>query len=272
MIERIEHDEIEGIRVGRFGSRVNTTCILYRIGSTVIDTGPPNQWRRVRRFLEEREVRRVLVTHHHEDHSGNLAPIQRTLKPTIYSPPAGVPRLRDGFALRLYQKVIWGRPDRVRAEPVPDEIEIGPGRSLRVLPSPGHSVDMTCYIEAQRGWLFTGDLFISQRSRYLREDEDIRDHIESLRRILALEFEVVFCSHRGVVTSGAEALRSKLDFLESLCERIRELRDEGRSADEITRSLLGREDLMGWMTGFHFSKRNLIRACLNAVREPVETR
>jgi glyoxylase-like metal-dependent hydrolase (beta-lactamase superfamily II) len=263
MIERIEHDDIEGIRVGRFGSRINTTCILYRIGSTVIDTGPPNQWRTVRRFLSERDVQRVIVTHHHEDHSGNLAPIQRTLKPEIYSPPAGVTPLRDGFALRLYQKVIWGRPGRVRAAPMPDEIEIGHGRSLRALPSPGHSADMTCYLEAQRGWLFTGDLFISQGSRYLRADENIRQHIESLRRILEFEFETLFCSHRGVVPSGKEALRAKIDFLVSLCERIRQLQDEGRSAAEITRSLLGREDLLSWMTGLHFSKRNLIRACMD---------
>jgi len=262
--ERIEYHEIEGIRVGRFGSRINTTCIVYRIGSTVIDTGPPNQWRTVRRFLEEREVHRVIITHHHEDHSGNLGPIRRNLKPEIYSPQTGIAPLSEGFVLRPYQKVIWGRPERVRPEVMPDEIEIGNGRSLRALPSPGHSTDMTCYFEPQRGWLFTGDLFISQRARHMRADEDVRAHIESLRRILALDFETVFCSHRGVVRSGKEALRSKLDFLENLCERVRQLRNEGRSASEITRSLLGRENLMSWMTGLHFSKRNLIRACLDA--------
>jgi glyoxylase-like metal-dependent hydrolase (beta-lactamase superfamily II) len=270
VIERIEHNEIEGLRVGRFGSRINTTCIVYRLGSTVIDTGPPNQWRAVRRFLVEREVRRVVVTHHHEDHSGNLAPIRRTLESKIYSPSAGVAPLRDGFVLRLYQKVIWGRPDRVQSEALPDEIEIGHGRALRAIPSPGHSTDMTCYLEAQRGWLFTGDLFISQGSRYLRADEDMREQIESLRRILALDFETVFCSHRGVVRSGKKAIRGKLDFLESLCERVRQLRNEGWSSGQITRSLLGREDWLSWMTGFHFSKRNLIRACLDAVADPVD--
>jgi glyoxylase-like metal-dependent hydrolase (beta-lactamase superfamily II) len=268
MIERIEHDEIEGIRVDRFGSRINTTCIVYRIGSTVIDTGPPNQWRAVRRFLKEREVRRVVVTHHHEDHSGNLAPIRQALEPEIYSPAAGIVPLRDGFVLKLYQKVIWGRPDRVHTEATPDEIEIEGGHSLRALPSPGHSTDMTCYLEARRGWLFTGDLFISQATRYMRADEDVRASIDSLRRILALDFETVFCSHRGVVRSGKEALAAKLDALESLCEQVRQLRNEGRSAREITRSLLGREGWLSWITGLHFSKRNLIRACLDAIADP----
>ncbi len=270
MIERIEHDEIEGIRVGRFGSRVNTTCIVYRIGATVIDTGPPNQWSVVRRFLEERDVRRVVVTHHHEDHSGNLAPIRSTLGPEVYSPPASIAPLRDGFALRPYQRVIWGRPARVQSEPMPREIEIGAGRTLLALPSPGHSTDMTCYLVSQRGWLFTGDLFISQKARYLRTDEDVLQQIESLRRILAHDFATVFCSHRGVVTPGREALRAKLDFLVSLCERVRRLRDEGRSRREMTRLLLGREDWLSWMTGLHFSKRNLIRSCLEAVADSSE--
>ena len=265
MIERIEHDGIEGIRVGRLTSRINTTCIVYRVGSTVIDTGPPNQWRNVRRFLDERAVRQVVVTHHHEDHSGNLAPIRRSLQPEIYSPAAGISPLRDGFALRAYQKVLWGRPDRIVAAIMPGEIAIGDGRTLRPLHSPGHSPDMTCYLEPQRGWLFTGDLFISQRTRYLRQDEDVQQHVESLDQILSLDFETVLCSHRGVVPAGKQALRAKRDFLVSLCERVRRLRDEGRNAAQITRSLLGREDLMSWLTGFHFSKRNLVRSCLEAV-------
>lgn len=265
MNERIEHDGIEGIRVGRYGSRINTTCIVYRLGSTVIDTGPPNQWRVVRRFLREREVDRVLVTHHHEDHSGNLEPIRRSLQAEIYSPHAGIAPLGEGFRLRPYQRVVWGRPARVRAEPLPDEIEIDRGRRLCALPSPGHSTDMTCFLEPDRGWLFTGDLYIAAKTRYLREDEDIAVEIESLQRVLRLDFETVFCSHRGVVRAGREALAGKLDFLENLCGQVESMRAEGRSRREITRRLLGRESLLSWLTGLHFSKRNLIDACLRAV-------
>ncbi len=209
----------------------------------------------------------MVITHHHEDHSGNLGPIRSSLRPEIYSPPDGVPPLRDGFGLRLYQKLIWGRPDRVVPAPLPDEIEIGNGRSLRTLPSPGHSTDMTCYLEPQRGWLFTGDLFISRKTRYLREDESLGDQIRSLRRVLELEFDTVFCSHRGVVSDGKPQLRAKLDFLVELRERVRELHGQGRSEAEITRTLLGRESWISWFSGFHFSKRNLVRACLAALRD-----
>lgn len=258
MAQRIRHADVEGLRVGRFPGMLTGACILYRLGDTVIDTGPPNQWRTVRRFLAERQIQRVVVTHHHEDHSGNLASIE---VPEILAPEGGLAALRQGFPLRLYQHIIWGRPRTVRAEPLPAEIPLADGGKLIALPAPGHSADMTCFLEPERGWLFTGDLYIASKTRYLRQDEDLRDQIDSLRRIQQLDFGTVFCSHRGVLEDGKDALARKLDFLSSLCERVADLRSQGKGIYEVTRLLLGREDMLSWMTGFHFAKRHLIAAC-----------
>ncbi len=265
VLERIERGDLEGIRVGRFGGRINTTCLLYRLGDTLVDTGPANQWPTVRRFLLERPVERVLVTHHHEDHSGNMAPIQKTLERPLLSPAASLAPLEGGFPLQLYRRLVWGRPERVRAEPLPGSIPVAGAGALEPVPAPGHSTDMTCFLLRERGWLFTGDLFIASRPRYLRADEDVGAQIESLRRVLELDFDTLLCSHRGLVEEGKEALRRKLDYLVSLCERVRELRARGLDSRRITRELLGREDLMTWATGFHFAKRNLIASCLEAV-------
>jgi glyoxylase-like metal-dependent hydrolase (beta-lactamase superfamily II) len=265
MTERFQHGEVEGLRVGRFPIRANTTCILYRLGSTVIDTGPPNQWRAVRTFLAERAVRQVVVTHHHEDHSGNLAPIRRRFQAPVYSPRLGLGELVSGFPLRAYQRLFWGRPEPVEAQALPEQVPLGDGRALAVIPAPGHSADMTCFLDRERGWLFGGDLYIAGRTRLLRQDEDLRSEIASLRRVLAYEFDTLFCAHRGVLPAGKAALRRKLDFLESLCQRVADLHRQGSSPREITRRLLGREGLMTLVTGFHFSKRNLIAGCLAAL-------
>jgi glyoxylase-like metal-dependent hydrolase (beta-lactamase superfamily II) len=262
--KRVEHESVAGIRVGRFGGKINTTCIVWRIGSSVIDTGPPNQWPAVRRFVRERTVERVLLTHHHEDHSGNAARIRSEFGVGVFAPPGAIPPLRDGFPLRPYQHVVWGRPPRMEAVPVPDFVDAGDGYALRAVHSPGHSPDMTCYLEPERGWLITGDLFLSKRTRYLRIDEDLSSLLASLRRILDEEFDTLFCSHRGVVKDGKDAIRVKLEGLEELCGKVRALGDEGRSEGEIARELLGREDLISWITGFHMSKRSLVRGCLRA--------
>jgi len=123
---------------------------------------------------------------------------------------------------------------------------------------------MTCYLEPERGWLFSGDLYIASRPRFMRQDEVVGQQIASLTRVLEEDFGVVLCSHRGVLEDGRRSLARKLDYLENLRGEAQRLRDQGNSLHEITRALVGREDSMSWMTGYRFSKRNLIRSCLEA--------
>ncbi len=261
-LPHFRHEGVEGLRVGRFDLGISSSCIVYRLGSTVIDTGPPNQWLAVRRFLKERAVERVLITHHHEDHSGNGARLQAEMNAAVFMPSSGRDFMIRGFPLRAYQRIVWGTPDRFAPEPVPVEIELDGGYRLRAIDAPGHSPDMTCYLEPERGWLFTGDLYVARKPRFFRGDENLADQITSLRAVLDLEFETVFCAHRGVVTNGRRAVEAKLDYLISLRAEVRELHRAGHSIAEITRSLLGREPVMTFITLFHFSKRNLVRACL----------
>ena len=70
------------------------------------------------------------------------------------------------------------------------------------------------------------------------------------------------------VSESAKALAKKLEYLETLCARARELHDRGHGIKAITSELLGREELMSLVTGFDFSKRNLIRACLRVTDPP----
>ena len=259
---RFQHEGVEGLRTGRFDLGISSSCILYRLGSTVIDTGPPNQWRVVRKFLSERDVDRVLITHHHEDHSGNGARLERDMKADVFIPGEGVELMKSGFALRAYQRIIWGTPLRFEPQPIPNDLPLPDGITLRAVPAPGHSIDMTCYLEPNRGWLFAGDLYIASKPRFLRADENVDQQIDSLRRVLRLEFETVFCAHRGVVATGRDAIKAKLDYLVSLRAAVRKLHAEGRGATEIQRTLLGREGFPSFVTLLHFSKRNLIRACL----------
>jgi glyoxylase-like metal-dependent hydrolase (beta-lactamase superfamily II) len=264
LIERTEHQGVEGLRVGRFGAKINTTCLLYRIGTTIIETGPPNQWALVRDFLREQPIQQVVVTHHHEDHAGNLGVIAREFGCATFAPPASIAALAHGFHLQYFRHIVWGRPRaRVRANPASAEIPLGPGSHLIPIATPGHSPDHTCYLEPNRGWLFGGDLFIASKILYLRRGEDLGTMMDSLRRMQSYDFDTVFCSHRGPVVSGKKALQKKLENLESLCEQAANLHQAGVELKEITRRLLGKESLARWFTMNDFSKQNLIEACLS---------
>lgn len=142
--------------------------------------------------MQEKPLERVLLTHHHEDHSGNAARIQTEFGAQILAHPTALPELATGWRLRPYQRLFWGRPQRLTAQSVPDVVELADGLRLQTISTPGHAADLICYLEPERGWLFTGDLYIGSRPRYLRQDENLPLQIESLRAILQHDFKTVF--------------------------------------------------------------------------------
>lgn len=264
LIEHFEHQGVVGFRLGRFRSGFHTTAVVYMVGSTLIDSGPPNQWKVVRDLFNLKRIDRVLLTHHHEDHAGNGARIRQELRIPVFSPAGSVEPLSRGFSLYPYQRIVWGTPRSFEPDnTVPGRMEFENGISLEAISVPGHAPDLTCYHAPDQGWLFAGDLFITPRPTHLRKDEDIHQEIQSLYRVLGLDFEVLFCGHRGVLTEGHQAIREKLNYLESLRDQVQGLQREGKPDGEITRILLGREDAMTWATTFHFSKKNLIRSFIS---------
>jgi len=266
--ERLTYGPVDGLRAGRYPFGPSTQAACYRIGRTLIDTGPPNQWRAVRRFASEQDeahgIDRVLVTHHHEDHAGNAARLQELLDVPVYAPEASRDRLRDGFSVEAYRWVVWGAPRPVEAKPVPNTLPLADGTTLRTLPTPGHADDMVCYLAEDHGLLFAADLFITPQPQYLRFDENAPRLIESIHDVLEHDFDTVLCAHRGVVEDGRRALSEKGKYMEALCGVVqRRYRDDKVTVPEITDEILGREGLLYWISGGDFSKRNLIASCLD---------
>ena len=133
-----------------------------------------------------------------------------------------------------------------------------------MVPTPGHAEDHIALWEPERRWLFSGDLFLGPRLKYLRSDEDIYALLASLRRAIALEPQTLFCQHRGRVENAGSALRQKLDSLVELGERIQTLHTQGLGEEQIARALPGSDLLWRMWTGGHFSKRNFVHAFLRS--------
>lgn len=262
--ERLSWGEVEGLRVGWLSLGVNTSFVVYRVGRTWIDCGPPNQWAKVRAFSDERPPRLLLLTHHHEDHSGNAHWLKERHGCRVLAPEIGRELLSQGFPIQFYRQAAWGVPPLLETEPLPPRLEDEGGCHWQTIPTPGHADDMVCLYEAERGWLFSADLYVAARVRYARPEDRITLEIASLRRVLELPFDRLFCAHRGPVENGHQALTKKLDYLVSLRQQVYELWSQGLSQSEIQQRLLGREDGMGHVSGFHFCKANMITACLQS--------
>ena len=257
---------VYGFRTGRFDFGINTTFIIYRIGDTLIDAGPSNQWSTIKRVLKPLPIKTLLITHHHEDHSGNANRISKLKKLLPYAPSLGQEKLAKGYPTPLLQKLIWGSPLKVPTQTLPESLiinENSPSQSKVIaIPTPGHAKDLTCLFLPEQKYLFSGDMYISKSLKYLRADENLTQLIQSLRKLIALDFKILFCPHRGIIEEGKEALQGKLENLLSLCRQSQELMNTGLNENQIMNKLLGPEDGLAKLSKFNISKGNLIRQAM----------
>lgn len=257
---------VYGFRTGRFDFGINTTFIIYRIGSTLIDAGPSNQWSTIKRVLKPLDITTLLITHHHEDHSGNANRISKLKKLLPYAPELGQKKLANGYPTPLLQKLIWGSPLKVTTQTLPTSLLINQNSPSQAeviaIPTPGHAKDLTCLFFPELKYLFSGDMYISKSLKYLRIDENLEQLISSLERLIGLDFEILFCPHRGIVERGKQALIEKRDNLLNLCRQSQQLMAQGLSEADIVIQLLGPEDRLAKMSKYNISKGNLIRQAM----------
>lgn len=256
--QRYQYESVQGLKVGRLNKGINTQFIVYRIGSTVIDAGPSNQWKFVRDFLQKETVSQLLLTHHHEDHSGNACRIAKLFSITPKAPLLAQAKLANGYKTPFLQKMVWGSPLPVITQPLNEVEYLSTGQAIVPVHTPGHAKDLTCFHLPEFGYFFSGDLFIAKNLKMLRKDENLHELLTSLNRVVTLDFNTVFCPHGGVIEKGQAALNEKLNNILITCEKAQQLHAKGDDLDHITRTLLGDELIVAKLTGGNFCKRNLI--------------
>jgi glyoxylase-like metal-dependent hydrolase (beta-lactamase superfamily II) len=237
----------------------------YLLEDTLVDSGCPATAEELASWCEGRGIRRVVHTHHHEDHSGGDYELVRRFGVEVLAPPRTVPILQDFYRLPHYRALVWGQPRSVEATPFGDRVDIG-GHSFEVISTPGHAADHVCLFEAEEGWLFSGDLFINHKVKYIRVSENAGRILGSLRRLLELEPRLLLCSHAGFVEDACDALHRRIEHWERLAERAVAMSRRGVSDSRISRSLLGRDGVMMLLSSGDFSKTNLIRSLLRSSR------
>ena len=269
MIQSCDYADVRYFRMARtFLGRAMYWTGVYYVDGLLVDSGPPNLAHEVARLCRELTVRQCVTTHHHEDHTGSHGLLREYLHITPLAHGRGVARIaQPDLHPQLYRRAAWGVPAPAHAEAVGDQLETRRFQ-FKVIHTPGHAEDHIVLWEPNRQWLFSGDLYLAPRLKYLRADEDVYALLDSLRKVITLEPQVLFCQHRGRVGNATVMLRQKLDSLVELDERIKKLHRQGLGEAQITQALPGSDLLWRLWTGGHFSKRNFVRAFLRSLQHP----
>lgn len=177
---------------------------------SLIDTGLPGSERAILAYLQKHaiapsQVRKILLTHLHRDHTGGLRRMIELTKART-------------FAHWIEAEFLAGRPPYdgpgvPPAEPVEVDERLKDGDAvdaaggLVVYHTPGHTPGHVAFYQPERRILFPGDLFFGQGTTLVLTPPEFTLHTGtaqiSARRVGGLPVESVMSYHGGPILKGA---------------------------------------------------------------------
>ena len=210
------------------GPGTNTYLVGTGSRPLLLDTGQglPQYLPLLQRGLREARggdtLQQIVLTHGHPDHMG------------------GVDGIRALFGPLAAAKKPWPEQDKtlvIDAIDEGDEIATD-GATLRALWTPGHARDHLCFHLIEEHALFTGDVVLGAGTTVIPPDGDLGDYLASLRRILALDPEVIYPAHGPVIRNPREKVEAYLAHRALRDEQILAgLRDGVRTVPELVRRI-----------------------------------
>ena len=216
----------------------------------------------VLRELKSKTIEQIFVTHHHEDHTGNVAKLSAHFECPAYSSPRCAEMMKRPPKISFAQYMTWGnRPPFQGLRGI--ETLTTDQYKFQLIPIPGHAPDMVALYEPTQRWLFSADLYVHHYISYFLNSESVTQQIASLEKILHLDFDTVFCSHIRPMKDGRKKLSKKLQFLKTFNEQVREQAARGYSAQKIMKVLDFKErwDIRIFSHGM-LSKLNMVKSVM----------
>ena len=165
-------------------------------GVAVIDPGPALD-SHIEKILGFKNLKWILCTHTHLDHSPAAAAIKEATGAQILGRPA--PAGQDATF----------KPDVVVADGQRIQVDgMGGSISLRAIHTPGHASNHVCYLLEQTRMLFTGDHVMQGSTVVINPpDGNMRAYLESLEQLLAEDIAIIAPGHGYLIGAPHKEIR-----------------------------------------------------------------
>jgi endoribonuclease LACTB2 len=263
MLEVVRHDGVTEWRTSSTISRAfrYTASAFLTEDGVLVDTGIPAARRDLLRALAGARPDGVIVTHHHEDHAGNVEALARAGLP-IWVSDATRNRVERVAPIRAYRRFTWQPMPALRSH-TPSFIAEG----YEVVATPGHCADHHAVWHVATRTLFAGDLYLGPEVRVAHHDEDPFALLASLEQMIALAPDRMYCAHRGLVRDATQRLTAKAAWHRQTLQELERRVQEGQSDAQILQDALGGESTIGRASFGEYSRRNLVRAVRRSIAE-----
>jgi len=206
---------------------VNTFLLDSTDGCALIDTGIPGSAPKILQAIRDLgkhagDIRHIILTHAHPDHTGSLAALKKATGAETYLHPLDVPIVTSGINSRPFKPspgLINGllfrafvRPmDAVEPAIIDHEVQDGQvlpiAGGLTAIHIPGHCAGQLGFLWPQSGGvLFAADACSNLMGLGLSLGyEDLAEGQRSLRKLAQLDFQMACFGHGKTILSAAGA-------------------------------------------------------------------
>lgn len=258
------HPPIQGFQFGSsiFG-KPQMYVYSYFVDGLLIDTGHSNARKMILSHLTKLPVEQIFITHHHEDHNGNLLALQKHFQVPTYASSLCTQIMKNPPSISFSQWMLWGKTAPNKNIQAIDQQITTSKYTFQLIPIPGHAIDMVALFEANEGWLFSADLYIYDYIKFWLDNESISQQIDSLKRVLTLDFKYLFCAHNPKMKNGKMHLQRKLDFLENFYQTVIEWYQKGYPPEQIMDKMnLKKNYRIRLLSGGKLSTLNMVKSVI----------